>query len=39
LKRTPFLIGSAKVRAETLTTKFNFNFDEIKFDFNSTFCV
>jgi hypothetical protein len=39
LKKAPFLIGSAKVRAESLTTKSNFNFAEIIFDFNDIFCV
>ncbi len=36
-EKTRFLIGSAKVRAESLPTKYNFSFIEIIFGFNSTF--
>jgi len=39
LKKPPFLIGSAKVSAAYLTTKSNFYFFEIIFDFNLDYCL
>ena len=38
-EKTRFLIGSAKVIAESLPTKSNFSFHEIIFDFTVKFCV